>query len=98
MGRIVDSDLVIVRSAVRNGTIRVEMQWKDASGNDLGTYSASWPDTDSFVSFLNEQGWDDVLRAVMRQCVNRNTGQLRNAVFDGLAGKTFQVQTRVQQQ
>lgn len=96
---IVDNDQVIVRRATRNGAtnIEIEIEWKKADGTSLGVYSVSWRDTDEFRVFLEGQEFDDVIRAVMLQCLNQTTGALRPTVFDALAGKTFQVQTKVQQ-
>ena len=96
---ITDNDIVAVRKATRSGAtnIQVEVQWRDGATNeDKGTFTLSWHDTDEFRAFLESQTFEDAMRAVLTQVLNRDTGALRAAVFDALPGKTFRVLQRTQ--
>lgn len=98
---IIDSDTVIVRRATRSGTnqaptnIEVEIEWKDSAGVSKGVFSTSWMDLAELRSFLDGQGFDDVLRAVMGQCIQRADGTFRPAQFNALAGSTNTINVRV---
>ena len=98
---ITDNDLASVIRATRNGStnISVEIDWTDGFTNTLrGRFSISFADAAEFIFFLEGQTFEDVMRAVLGQCLNRNTGALRPTVFDGLAGKTFRINQRVTQE
>lgn len=97
---ITDNDIVSVRKATRTGAtnIKVEVQWTDGvTGEDKGVYSVSWADQNELKAFLEAQTFEEMMRAVLLQIYNRDTGALRGGVFDALPGKTFRVQQRVQQ-
>lgn len=100
---IVDQDTVLIRRATRTGTpqnptkLEVEMTWTDSAGVVQGTFSSSWADLEALKEFLGSQGYDDVLRAVMVQCIQKSDGSFRPAVFHGLSGKTFQINVRTTQ-
>jgi hypothetical protein len=94
---ITDNDLVTVRKATRTGATNIsfEVHWKEGTtGEDKGTYTLSWADTDAFREFLQSQTFEDAMRAVLLQCLNTSTGALRGAVFDSLPGKTFRIMQR----
>jgi hypothetical protein len=95
----VDNDLVTVRSASRGaGKIELLIQWTDGqTGEDKGSHGVSFNNKDELIEFLNGQTFEDIVRAVLGQVINRIDGSLRPTVFDGLAGKTFRIQQRVQQ-
>jgi hypothetical protein len=97
MGRIVDSDRVTVVSVSRKNqtNIEVSFDWRDSAGNLLGRFGASWPDVPALKSFLEEQGFDDVLRAFMGLMYNAANESLRGPAFDASVGKTYEVRTRV---
>lgn len=97
---ITDNDLVAVVNTARDGAtnIRVEVDWTDGqTGEVRGRFGVSFADADELRTFLDGQTFDDVVRAVLLQCINRTTGALRPTVFDGLKGKTFRVSQRVTQ-
>lgn len=94
---MVDSDQIVVQRVSRsaNRDLSVMMQWKQADGTVLGTFNPSWASFDELKAFVEQQDFDDLLRAFMLQVINRTTGGFRQAVFDGLAGKTFEINVRV---
>lgn len=97
---ITDNDLVTVRKATRDGStnIQVEFKWIDGvTGEDKGVFVSSWSTAAEFKAWLEDQSPEELKRAFLLQCLNRDTGALRASVFDALAGKQFRVQQRVQQ-
>jgi hypothetical protein len=96
---MVDNDTVQIHSATRSGNTNIEINftWRDSAGVDKGRYGVSFGTAEEARDFLDSQGMDDVIRPVLTQVIDRNDGSFRPAVFDGLAGKTFRVQQRVQQ-
>ena len=95
---ITDSDIVNVVLATRSGStnIKVRVNWTDGfTGENRGQMQLEWATADEFKAFLEGQDFADVMRAVLLQCINRNTGTLRGAVFDALMGKRFTVLQRV---
>lgn len=97
---IMDNDLVLVNRATRSGSdnIEVNVTWTDGTtGEYKGAFTVQWPNAEEFKTWLEDQNYNDLMRAVLLQCFNRSTGALRATVFDALPGKTFRVQQRVQQ-
>lgn len=98
---LIDSDTVIVRRATRTGTnqaptnIEVEIEWKDSAGVSKGVFTTSWATFQELKDFMDGQGFDDVLRAVMGQCLRRDDGAFRPAQFNALSGTTNTVNVRV---
>jgi len=96
----VDTDTVrVIRTSRQNQTnLEIEYEWIDGvTGQSKGSFTSSFSTAAEFTSFMDQQDQEDVLRAVMGQCVRRDTGAFRQAQFDGLAGHTYQINTRVQQ-
>lgn len=97
---ITDNDLVRVNKASRSGAtnISLEITWRDGVTNeDKGTFGISWANTDEFKAFLEAQTFEEMMRAVLLQVYNRDTGALRPTVFDALPGKIFRVLQRTQE-
>jgi hypothetical protein len=98
---IIDSDTFIVLSATRSGTnqaptnIEIAGEWRNAAGESLGVFTSSWSNLDELRKFQEAQDFDDVLRAVMGQCINRTDGSFRPAQFNALAGSTNTINVRV---
>lgn len=92
----VDTDRVTIITKSREGStnIHVEVDWFDAAGAPKGRFSKSWGTVEELMKFLENQNDDDVIRALLLQCINRQTGALRPAVFDGLTG-TYEIRQRV---
>jgi hypothetical protein len=97
---IMDNDLILVNRALRSGSnnIEVNVTWTDGTtGAPKGSFTIQWATAEEFKEWLEAQSSDDLMRSVLLQCFNRNTGALRPAVFDAMPGKTFRVQQRVQE-
>ena len=106
----VDSDIVAVITVSRQGTdeaptdMQVNLTWFDGITNEnKGTFTTSWRyyepvfpnDPDSLKGFLDGQTYEDILRALMQQCVNRNTGAFKHAAFDAMSGNSYEINIRV---
>lgn len=94
----VDTDTVQVLSVSRNQRANIEITWTwidGVTGQNKGTFTNSFGTEEELTRFMGEQTQDDVLRALMGQCVRRDTGAFRPVQFDGLAGHSYTINTRV---
>jgi hypothetical protein len=97
---ITDNDLLQVVETHRNGStnIGLTVKWTDGfTGEDRGSFTVDWPDVEFVKTFLADQNFNDVLRYLLLQCLNRTTGALRASVFDAMPGKSFRVLAKVQE-
>lgn len=96
----VDTDIVQVTKVSRNNRANIEITWTwidGQTGANKGTFTNSFGTEAELTDFMAQQTQDDVLRAVMGQCVRRDTGAFRPVQFDGLSGHSYTVNTRVTQ-
>ncbi len=94
---ITDTDTLKVLRATRSGETTFDLlaEWRDANDVLMGTLGVSFPSYAEMVSFCSQQNENDLWRALLTPCINRNTGNFKTAVYDGLSGKTWEINQRV---
>jgi hypothetical protein len=92
----IDQHQIEILNSSRSGNQNyfIWFRWRNEKGEILNEIGLQWKDSSEIQQFASEQNFDDIIRIFSRSILDSN-GNVRNNIFDSLAGKTYRVNLNV---